>query len=277
MGIWQQTRKMNSVIAVHRIFSCDSRAAKSGQCAHRGAITPPHPVLGRGTGQAGKRTLNGILRSGCATSGSTCSTGLTRVKKRMLPTMLPRLGTRGLCRDVRWQTNIYMWKKQTGGSAGHVQTRLVYANQEPAIRTHTQPHDVHTQNAMHHTDPHYCDVAHPHQQPGAGQGDGRTPEPARPVVLACDARLAHASYKQVGRGASTEEGEGGGRSSSRRAYAPALMLHRSHCMAVCCRSSRQVSTWVLAAVSFVCCAMYCSLRAAFSPWICCSARSSASR
>ena len=35
MGIWQQTRKMNSVIAVHRIFSCDSRAAKGGQCAHR--------------------------------------------------------------------------------------------------------------------------------------------------------------------------------------------------------------------------------------------------
>ena len=42
----------------------------------------------RGTGSAGKRALNGILRSGCATSGSTCSTGLTRVKKRMFPTIL---------------------------------------------------------------------------------------------------------------------------------------------------------------------------------------------
>ena len=31
------------------------------------------------------RTLKGILRSGCATSGSTWRTGLTRVRKRSLP------------------------------------------------------------------------------------------------------------------------------------------------------------------------------------------------
>ena len=30
-------------------------------------------------------TLNGILRSGCATSGRTCNTGLTSVRKRSLP------------------------------------------------------------------------------------------------------------------------------------------------------------------------------------------------
>ena len=33
----------------------------------------------------GEHTLNGILRSGCATSGSTCKTGFTSVRKRSLP------------------------------------------------------------------------------------------------------------------------------------------------------------------------------------------------
>ena len=110
-------------------------------------------------------------------------------------------------------------------------------------------------------------------------GKGGTPESARYVAPPgmSGARqaaphintLAAAPQRRMGRG------EGGG--SLRRAYAPALMLHRSHCMAVFCRSSRHVSTWALAADSFAWCAMYCSLRAAFSPWICFSARSNAIR
>jgi hypothetical protein len=186
-------------------------------------LTPLHPVLDRGIGSAGKRTLNGILRSGCATSGSTCSTGLTRVKKRMFPTISATSAGRGLGCSVRWRRSP---KKKNGSaipppwSARDLILSLVcqiergitpprircvallemanadeiagpswYANQEPTSQEHTQRHV-----RFMSTPKTRCTTLLRRRSStlttGCRPGGWGAPESARSVALARDARRA---------------------------------------------------------------------------------------
>jgi len=186
-------------------------------------LTPLHPVLDRGIGSAGKRTLNGILRSGCATSGSTCSTGLTRVKKRMFPTISATSAGRGLGCSVRWRRSPkkkngsaippppglsdkrFFLVCQGGGGITPPQIRCVallemanadeiagpswYANQEPTSQEHTQRHV-----RFMSTPKTRCTTLLRRRSStlttGCRPGGWGAPESARSVALARDARRA---------------------------------------------------------------------------------------
>ena len=210
MGIWQQTRKMNSVIAVHRIFSCDSRAAKSGRVHFNSAASRPgqRHRFGRQAHlerdltvrlrHLGQHVQHGLDQSQeadvpdhfcdeCGTwpwlLGGVAS--ISKEKKRVrYPPPLVSQGERGITPPrIRCVALLEM------ANADEIAGPSWYANQEPTSQEHTQRHV-----RFMSTPKTRCTTLLRRRSStlttGCRPGGWGAPESARSVALARDARRA---------------------------------------------------------------------------------------